>query len=482
MSNTLQRKKLSRQNLEAFQDYLTSLSHPDTVLEWISLASTMTGSDSAGAVSKKRKAVQTASTVPSMIASSRGSEYSRAYTQTLYQLGLLESNKLGIIPSVPSQTEVCKYFSEPTEIPVLSDFMQRWFQEFEPNEETLVHLLGERLFLQKISIPGEPHVAILYGFSGPFEYHDLQGLKRGDEGVKYPFIKHVQDEEEFEYLQTPANEDLRARSDFVFAASINWFERLVQSKIKLIGNSFSVPCVSNNLRSCAVAIAVEVKATASTASILAAKNQWKALAYMQLKERVSINREKSYVGDENICQYGYGICGLEIIIWKMSLQWNRSKHRDSEVLEQDFTFPVETVDAFSLKSSSHLERFITTHKKLLQWWLNGYLPSYIDDLTNIITAHPYFPKKWITSWQQAVATCGCLVNHLPDFLLILAQSSQIPMAKRTAKWMEKATVSKKATKKPRKAKTGSTSLPRKRMTRNMENQTLKSRKRTWRTT
>ena len=29
---------------------------------------------------------------------------------------------------------------------------------------------------------------------------------------------------------------------------------------------------------------------------------------------------------------------------------------------------------------------------------------------------------------------------------------------------------------------GSTSLPRKRMTRNMENQTLKSRKRTWRTT
>ena len=444
----------------------------------ISLASTMTGSDSAGAVPKKRKAVHTA-TVVSMIASSHGSKYSLVYTQTLYQLGILDSDKLGIIPSVPSQTEVCKYFSEPTEIPVLSDFMQRWFQEFEPNEETLVHLLGERLFLQKISIPGEPHVAILYGFSGPFEYHDLQGLKRGDEGVKYPFIKHVQDEEEFEYLQTPANEDLRARSDFVFAASINWFERLVQSKIKLIGNSFSVPCVSNNLRSCAVAIAVEVKATASTASILAAKNQWKALAYMQLKERVSINREKSYVGDENICQYGYGICGLEIIIWKMSLQWNRSKHRDSEILEQHFTFPVETVDICALRSSIHLEKFITAHKRLLQWWLNGYLPSYIADLTNIITAHPDTPAEWITPWQQAADRCGRLVNHLPDFLLILARF-------RWRRGPRSGWRRQRSRRRPRrssgKRRRGARAFPGREWRGTMDNQTLKSRKRTWRTT
>ena len=74
-------------------------------------------------------------------------------------------------------------------------FYARWFQEFEPNEATLVRLLGERLFLQKISIPGEPHVAILNEFSGPFKSHDLQELKKGDEGVKYSFIKHVQDEE-----------------------------------------------------------------------------------------------------------------------------------------------------------------------------------------------------------------------------------------------------------------------------------------------
>ena len=148
MPNALQRKKLSKQNIEAFQDYLTSLSHPDTVLEWISLASTMTGSDSAGAVSKKRKAVQTASTVPSMIASSRGSEYSRAYTQTLYQLGLLESNKLGIIPSVPSQTEVCKYFSEPTDIPLLSGFIQWWLRNLTQTRQ-LWYVFSPSVYLYK---------------------------------------------------------------------------------------------------------------------------------------------------------------------------------------------------------------------------------------------------------------------------------------------------------------------------------------------
>ena len=44
----------------------------------------------------------------------------------------------------------------------------------------------------------------------------------------------------------------------------------------------------------------------SPASFTAAKNQnqWSSL---------SISREAPYVGDENICQYGYGICGLELI-------------------------------------------------------------------------------------------------------------------------------------------------------------------------
>ncbi len=93
-------------------------------------------------------------------------------------------------------------------------------------------------------------------------------------------------------------------------------------------------------------------------------------------ERVSIRREATYVGDENICQYGYGICGAVVRVWKMGLQWNSSSRRDSEVLESYFTFPVQDVEVFELDIQEELERFIILHKKLLQWWLHGYkLPA-----------------------------------------------------------------------------------------------------------
>ncbi len=73
-----------------------------------------------------------------------------------------------------------------------------------------------------------------------------------------------------------------------------------------------IPCLSNNLCTCAVAIVAEVKAAASPASFAAATNQWSSLAYLQILERISVRREAPYVGDENIYQYGYGICRLEI--------------------------------------------------------------------------------------------------------------------------------------------------------------------------
>ena len=102
MSNALQSKKLSKQNLKAFQDYLTSLSYPDTISEWISLMSTMTRSDSAGAVSKKKKRTENTSN----IASSRDQIYTCGYETTLYEVGVLQETTKGTIPPVPGKTEV----------------------------------------------------------------------------------------------------------------------------------------------------------------------------------------------------------------------------------------------------------------------------------------------------------------------------------------------------------------------------------------
>lgn len=84
--------------------------------------------------------------------------------------------------------------------------------------------------------------------------------------------------------------------------------------------AINVPCLFNNFPTCEVAIVAEVKANSLQTSFADAKNQWSLLAYLQIMEQTSICREKSYVGNKNICQYGYLICGLKITIWKMRLR------------------------------------------------------------------------------------------------------------------------------------------------------------------
>lgn len=101
-------------------------------------------------------------------------------------------------------------------------------------------------------------------------------------------------------LQTHAEEDLRSRSDFVFAASTDWARAEISTDMRIS----DIPRLSNNRLTCAVAIVAEVKATASPTSMVAAKNQWSSIAYPQMMERISISREAPYVGDENIYQYG----------------------------------------------------------------------------------------------------------------------------------------------------------------------------------
>lgn len=63
-------------------------------------------------------------------------------------------------------------------------------------------------------------------------------------------------------------------------------------------------------------------------------------------------------------------------------------------------------------------------KKILSWWINDYIPSFIKDLTNIVSANRLTPLRWKSSWQQELKKKGgCLVNHLLDCMLTLVQDS-----------------------------------------------------------
>ncbi|MCJ1345292.1 hypothetical protein MMC31_003498 [Peltigera leucophlebia] len=415
ISGTLQRKKLSKQNLKSLQDFLnSSLSQPDIVLEWISRTPTMTDSDPVGPVAKKKKLAKDLS----LVATTGGLKNSTSYAHSLHLLGIQDLEEVGIFPSVPDPTEECnldtesKLVTAPSDLSSLSTYMEKWFLEVNPNEATLVVFLYTCLFLPKMDPSSVGKATIIFEFSGPFKSHNLHELVRGEQAIKFPLVKRDLFKKASNTLQTPAEVDLRSRSDFVFAALAEFY---VQS-IRKLTDSFSIPGISDNSYYCAVAIVAEVKATSSPRSFTAAKSQWSSLAYLQILERISIRREANYVGDENICQYGYLLCGLRIQVWKMGLQLTITDRRKSEILPKYFTFPVQLVGMYDLKFQRGLEEFIDLHKKLLRWWLGKYVPSYVKDLTDNEIVHPFAPAKWRISWQEAVAKCSPGENlQIEDF-------------------------------------------------------------------
>lgn len=149
----------------------------------------------------------------------------------------------------------------------------------------------------------------------------------------------------------------------------------------------------------------EAKATALPASRFVAKIHWSSVVYLQIMDRISIAREATYADDKNIYQYGYLICGLDFSVWKMSLKLNVGERRQSDVLSEYFTFPVQCVGFFDIGISIQLEEFVKLHKQLLSCWINEYIPSFVNDITNIISANPNDFQEWKSSGQQELKKC-----------------------------------------------------------------------------
>lgn len=252
------------------------------------------------------------------------------------------------------------------------------------------------LFQPKLPTSSEVKVTMLCEFSGPFKPHDIRELAKGELAIRFPLVKRDSFRPASKTFETPAEVDIRSRSDFVFAASTKFY---FPDNIRTISEDHSLSGISDNLCSCTVAIAAEVKATSSPRSFTAAKSQWSSLAYLQIMERISIRREATNVDDENICRYGYCICGLGLRVWKMMLQLNITDCQQSEILPKYYTFPVQIVGVFRLDMQADLERFIALHKNLFRWWLRKYIPSYVKDIADNAAADPMIPENWSIPWQ-----------------------------------------------------------------------------------
>lgn len=126
----------------------------------------------------------------------------------------------------------------------------------------------------------------------------LNYIQKRDGEIKYPLIKRDTSLEKSQYLQTLAQDDLKSRSDFVFAVSTMILDATTRNFVTEATTFESrLPCISNDLHSYAVVIIAEAKAIASLANNALAKIQWSSVAYMQIMDRISIACEATYANN-----------------------------------------------------------------------------------------------------------------------------------------------------------------------------------------
>lgn len=99
---------------------------------------------------------------------------------------------------------------------------------------------------------------MFFEFTGPFKNHDLQDLLRSDENIKFPFVKRPLVGVEISCIpRTPAENDLRTRSNFVFGCDWNELEADLVIDIQQCAQ-IRMAGLSSVSRSCTVAISAEV--------------------------------------------------------------------------------------------------------------------------------------------------------------------------------------------------------------------------------
>lgn len=143
---------------------------------------------------------------------------------------------------------------------------------------------------------------------------------------------------------------------------------------------------------------------------------------------VNDGNEHWFVVRYSILATKMSVTTLEVMVWKMSLKWNSSKGSEVKNNEKLFHGFCPNHGRFQLRTSKETRRFCLPSIRNF----SGGGETDIYPATSTILQISWLrtpidsPARWKT-WQQEVANCGCMVNNLPDFLLTLAQSAQIPM-------------------------------------------------------
>ena len=291
-----------------------------------------------------------------------------------------------------------------------------WYLRQKPNEATLCHEICTLLFPGAASShprgsPEEPVIARIFEFRGPFNTYDLGSLLNDD--VPFPFVRLTPKErlsgpkftrtlvKKLEHT-TPAERDLHTRADLTFLVDLGYSHEFRQQILRYETDTEKFPGFFSSFMLGAPFLTVEFKRSNDDTIHKAALYQWAVGAYINLIERMRINRTEGlpYIQDENIRHYGYLICGLRVEIWVMTVErvFNGNR-RKSYLKDAFFLFPAECLLRLDLDHSEDLLNFCKWHQSILRWGIERYAKDYHRDVVGLRNA---LFNKTVLSYSDAV--------------------------------------------------------------------------------
>ena len=329
----------------------------------------------------------------------------------------------GVLDNIPPVEKFVVTFDEPA-AKEFARQLQHWYaphgKACTRSETDLSIWLSQHLFTEKWQVLPEHPEPMTFDqgaikrrteYSGRFREYSTSELRQRSSSIR--FIRVAQEDRLLGYTiadlphPLPAATDLRGRCDAVYGLHL---ECLPADFLNMSTPTLS--CYDSAAGLCCIWLRVEYKIGEDNHSITVARHQWAIGAYLELLDRVRLNRPKKigYFYDagalSNIRQYGYVICGRSVEVWVMEVEIHKDSpnqpDRRETICEGDhFVFPSTLLTRFDLTIHKRVVQFSQWHQSIMTWGLNKYAQDYVETVEALYSAD-IEPKDWLLGYADAL--------------------------------------------------------------------------------
>ena len=330
----------------------------------------------------------------------------------------------GVLDSIPPVERFVVTFDEPAAKEFAQDLQDFYAPYGEPcsiGEMDLLVWLSQFLFTEKRQVPPERSRPMTFNqgaivrttkYSGRFREHSTSEFRQRSSSIR--FIRVAREDRLLGCTiadpphALPAATDLRGWRDTVYGLNLGCLPIPISHTATLS----ALTCCDPAARLCCIWLRVECTVGEDYYSRTVARHQWATGAYLELLDRVRLNRPKKngYLHDagalSNIRQYGYVICGRSVEVWVMEVEIHKDSpnqpDRRETICEGDhFVFPSTLLITFNLTIHQRVVQFSQWHQSIMTWGLNRYAQEYVETVEALYSAKTS-PKDWLLGYADAL--------------------------------------------------------------------------------